>query len=377
MKNIKKMAAYGLFIVICIGAVSFLVSRTRINTGSSMSMEAPSHTWSNPETYTYELNSMFRFDATVIVSDSFTNGIFYKTKGVYQEWDSDVFYDMFFSDVEINEEYVYNDMLGRDGKKAEGDSYFSVNGDVVCLYPDILIYDVENEGNYSTAFTDIRSNYDMYNAYKYSLTNQLSFADREEAVQTVLDTLSETGCHADNIIYKAYALDADTLSSESMRVDEFVVALFGETVKKDWKTEEEAYAVYIWQEHQGLPVWTAKINEYSVADERSAPVSAIYGKDGYVRLEFRGFMDFETSNEYDVLLSFEDITDKICEKYSDVIASDTIVVKEMMLCILASSDGEEGYNLYPAWLCTYEYEGGNSMGQMVFDAVTGYELYEN
>lgn len=397
MKNIKKVAMYVLFVVICIGAVNFLVNRTKVNTmkenqtefdiyaqnsgvstsESPMSMESPSHAWSIPDTYIYELNDMFRFDADVIVSDSFTNGIFYKTRGIYQKWDSDAFYNMFFKDAEIKEEYIYNDMFDRYGKKAEGSSFFTTNGDVVCLYPDILIYDDGDEGDYSTAFTDLRANYDMYNAYKYSLINQLSFADRKEAVQTVLDTLNETGCHADGIIYKAYALDVDTLCSESMRVDESVVALFGGTVKKDWKKEEEAYAVYIWQEQQGLPVWTAKINKYSIADERSAPVNAIYGKDGYVRLEFRGFMDFEISNEYDVLLSFEDITDKICQKYNDVIASDTIVVREMMLCILTGSNGNGGYNLYPAWICTFEYEGGNSMGQMVFDAVTGYEIYEN
>lgn len=411
MKNIKKIAAYGLFVVICIGFIAFLVSRTKIDTMKSnqaessvhvqnqggdseedgmddtdtagsidegiddeMNMEEPTFTWSAPDAYTYELNDAFRFEADVIVSGSFTNGIFHKTKGIYQEWDADAFYDIFFRDEDIAEEYTYG-MLDRTGKKAEGRAFFTADRDTVCMYPDTLIYHIGDWDDYFTIFTYLRANYDGYNIYKYSLTDQLSFAAREEVVQTVLDTVNEIGCEADDIIYKAYALDTDTMNQETERI--IAEGMLGDTLKKGWKSEEEAYGIFIWQEVQGLPVWTTEINGYTIADESSAPASAIYGKDGYIHFQIYGFMDFEMSDEYDVLLSFEEITDKICEKYKDVISSDTIVVQEMMLCLLTSADGDGGYNLYPAWLCTYENEGGNSMGQMIFDAVTGNELYEN
>ena len=403
----KKAFTYGIFFLICIVTIGFLISRTRIDKTESVkrsdsnseneytdkapgmieentlnsdekenseNIEKSISPWSAPDSYTYVLNDMFRFDADVIVSDKFTNGIFYKTKGYYQEYDTDAFYEMFFSDAEIKDEDTYN-IMGRGGKMSQGISYTSADGSVLYVEPIDLIYVRQTERNdYFYVFTNLRINYDMYNPYKYSLTEQLSFATREEAVQHLMDTLGKIGSHADSITYKAYALDVSTLCEEAKRFDDWATYQDDNALKKDWTVEEEAYAISLWQENQGLPVWTANINSYGVIDESMAPVHAIYREDGFVWFDFTGFLDFETSEEYDVLLSFEDIINKISDKYTDIISSDKILVTEMMLCILTSSDGQGGYNLYPAWVCTYEYEGGNSVGQMVFDAVTGYEI---
>lgn len=108
-----------------------------------------------------------------------------------------------------------------------------------------------------------------------------------------------------------------------------------------------------------------------------APVTALYREDGFVSFHVSDILTFETTEEYDILLSLEDIIRVISNKYDNIITDGKVIVTDMKLCALASRDGEGSCILIPAWICNYWQEFDNSLGQMILDAATGYEIYAN
>lgn len=367
--------------------------------------------WSSPSSYREEINDMLCFDAKVVVSDSFQDGVFYKTKGYYQAYDADAFTELFFADKTIADKYRY-ELSDRNGEEKEGYAYMSDDGCTICCYPAEAIYSVDAEVDYYFyGFCDVIGNSTMYNADQYSLTEDLSFMTRKETEQKVQETLENMGFHTGDFIYQAYALDAPALCEESQRGYEWGFEEAGVDFRTDWEADQEAYAFEMWQMCQGLPVWTAQIGPLYIADESKAPVTGIYRKDGFVRFDVTDILNFETGNEYDVLLSFEEIVKKISEKYTEGMEEDKIVIKEMRLCALTIGDGNENEDkngnkdeneigegnrngsenrdgngdgsengnctVRPVWICTGELEGDGNLMQMTFDAVTGNEIYEN
>ncbi len=388
MKIFKKILPCVLFFLVCAGAVSFLVSRTKMEnftpakqpvseTGSiSDSPAEASPQWSCPPSYSQTVNDILQFDAKVTVSDSFTSGIFYKTKGFYQEYDSDAFYDLFLDNRTVAKEENYS-LPDRNDVPQDCTAYWTADGDIICLYPTDAIYAAPEKDFYFYAFTDSITNRDMYNAQKYSLSNQLSFASRDTAIQKVLEVLDTIGYDPGSFSYQAYALDASTLNRESRRVYEWGFEEDEIAFQTEWDTQEEAYSLNLWQEVQGLPVWTARIDPVNLLDESMAPVTALYRENGFVSFRVSDILTFETTAEYDTLLPLKEIIHIISEKYDNIITDGRIVVTEMKLCALASHDGEGSCVLIPAWVCNYWQEFDNNSGQMILNAATGYEIYAN
>ena len=390
----KRVVGYGIFAVVCILTVCFLISRTGLkninhsdqdNNGSALSGEtlkegtenAGKEGWSVPAVYKEETSDILAFDAKVIVSESFKDGIFYKTEGHYQEYDEDAFYQFFFSDKTVVKEEVY-EMNDRKEEKKEGRTYWSDDNCSICFYPTDAIFSIDSERDYYFyGFCDIVGNLTMYNADKYSLSEELSFMTREKAEEKVQEALEGMGFYPGDTMYQAYALDAATLCEESERVYGWGFTDGEVEFRTKWDVSQEAYAFEMWQICQGLPVWTALISPIDIVDESKAPIAGIYCRDGFVTLHVTDIMDFEISEKYDVLLPFEEIVHKISNKYGDLIMEDRIVIEEMRLCALTNRDGRGGCMVLPVWICTGRLAEAGNMEQMIFDAVTGDEMYAN
>lgn len=333
--------------------------------------------WEVPVSCRKKVNENLSFDAEVISADSFQNGIFYRTKGYYQEYDEDAFLELFFTDKTIEDRYTYY-LPDRSGEEKEGYAYQSSDGCSICLYPTDAIYSVAAEQDYYFySFCDIMGNLTMYNADQYSKTKELKFMTREESRQKVRETLDNMGFSTGDLIYQAYALDASTLCEESERVYEWGFTEGEVDFRTEWDESQEAYAFQMWQACQGLPVWTALISPVDVVDESKAPVTGIYREDGYAVFHVTDILDFERSEEYDALLPFENIVQLISDKYSGLITEDKIIITEMRLCALTVRDGQGSCMIMPVWICTGKLEEGGNLEQMVFNAVTGEEIYAN
>lgn len=217
----------------------------------------------------------------------------------------------------------------------------------------------------------------MYNAGSYSLTEELDFMTRDEMKRKVQDTLEGIGIFLGKFSCQAYALDASTLCEESRRVYEWGFEEGDVDLRTEWGKEQEAYAFRIWQVCQGLPVWTAEIGPLYVADGSKAPVTGIYRKDGLVSLTVADILDFETTEEYEVLLPFRELIGKISENCQDGEDEGKVIIKEIKLCALTI--GEEGgaCTVAPVWICTGEQAEDGYPVQRTFDAVTGEEIGGN
>ena len=333
--------------------------------------------WEAPSSYREEVSDNLSFDAEVVVSDSFRNGIFYKTKGQYQEYDEDAAFEIFFGKKEIEDRITY-EMPDRSGAEKEGYAYQSEDGCSLCLYPAQVSYSVNAEADhYFYGFCDTVGNTTMYNAGSYSLTEELDFMTRDEAKRKVQEILEKIGLFPGEFTCQAYALDAPTLCEESRRVYEWGFEEGDVDFRTEWGKEQEAYAFRIWQVCQGLPVWTAEIGPLYVADGSKAPVTGIYRKDGLVSLTVTDILDFETTEEYEVLLPFRELVGKISENYQDGEDEGKVIIKEIRLCALII--GKEGgeCTVAPVWICTGEQAEDGYPVQRTFDAVTGEEIGGN
>lgn len=381
----KRTIGYSVFAMVCILAVCFLISRTRLENvdisgrdRESAESDLENETeWSVPSVYKEKVSDILEFEAEVIAPDDFREGIFYRTQGLYQEYDADALFEFFFADKNVEKKDTF-DMSDRSGKDREGYTYWSDDGCSLCFYPTDAIYSVIAEKDYYFyGFCDIVGNLTMYNADKYSRTKELGFMTREESRQKVEEVLDHAGFHPGDTVYQAYALDVDTLCEESERVYEWGFTEGDVDFRTEWDESQEAYAFQMWQVCQGLPVWTSLISPTDVADESKAPISGIYRKDGFTAFHVTDVLDFEMAEEYDELLPFENIVHIISDKYSDLITEDKIVIKEMRLCALTNRDGQGNCAVMPVWICTGELESEGNLEQMTFDAVTGDEVYAN
>ncbi|MDR2043879.1 MAG: hypothetical protein LBQ15_05830, partial [Clostridium sp.] len=300
----------------------------------------------------------------------------------YQEYDADGAYAFFFGDYGEGDVQARQwDMVDREGRQAPGVYYWRMpEDDSLSLYPTAATYTKQADfGYYALIFTNERASSSAYNADRYSRSAPLAFASREECAARILEALDALGYVPGATVQTAYALDAPALRRE----EEAFIESFGtedveSQLKADWDTQDEAYVFYLWQECQGLPVWTAPLEPYSgLMEESEAPMQAILRRDGFVYFRVTDVLDLRIAEEYSALLPLGDIIQGVIRKYSNLISEQRIVVTDMRLCALTSKDGLGGCSLIPVWICTYEVEDDYAVGQMVFDAVTGYEIYAN
>lgn len=345
---------------------------------TEISSEQKTVSWVNPSEIKEKINDRLVFDAKVIIPDNFSGGAFIDTQGIYLEYMDDYFYDFFAKEETVKEKMTY-ELLNRMNKKEQGVYYELTNGSTVCLYPMELIYTRDEfSEQYCYVIDTSLTNTASYNANMFSQEKDLSFQSRQAVMEVVLEFLGGMKFDRSHYVSRIYSLDFESIKEQYSRIfdwgfDDSIIDI------KEWQEEDEAYEICIWQEVQGLPVWTGKGAYYSIVDDSEAPIQATYRSDGFCEFRIKDMCEFRTGSNRSPLLTAEEIKDIIAEKYQDILAEETIVVKELQLCALAINQGDGTCEIAPAWSCIYESDTGYNIvsSQIIYDARTGREIHDN
>ncbi len=220
---------------------------------------------------------------------------------------------------------------------------------------------------------------DDYNLPLYSREQEFSFGSAEDALKDIKANLNELGIQIDETyLVHTYYLDHETLQQQESHYD-----MEGNRVedeyKTDWSEEDDAYLFYINSSYCGLPDYHSSDFAPVRAEDSSAQISVLYGKEGILDMEVDRVSIYEMGNQQMELLSFENIAEAVINYYDNILDNATYEVTEAQLvCDYdASYTKEDVQDVCPVWVfhVTETNEGDTPINYEVrFDACTGNQI---
>ncbi len=193
-----------------------------------------------------------------------------------------------------------------------------------------------------------------YNLPLYAEEKTFAFGSADEALEVVKDQLKEFGIVIDDTyIVSTYYLDHETLMQEEEHID-----MEGNIVmsdyKTDWSEEDDAYMFYITQTYCDLPDYHTKEKASSRAEDSSAQIQAVYGKEGILYLRVSEIAVYDMGDKQTELLPFEEIADIVLNHYDNILDDTTYQVTDARLvCDYETTDYTVAKNsIIPVWAFT-------------------------
>ena len=217
----------------------------------------------------------------------------------------------------------------------------------------------------------------------------LAFASRAEVIQQTLDVLSEIGIK--NVqCAEAYALTTEALQNASddlMSEPESAEDIREGRIacKDNWTIDDECYVLEMQfvVGDEGLPVFsnpTPKAYAFTEIHYENYSFEVVVSKDGIISLRvFSAFEELDPART-GAILPVEDVVDLIAAYYRNIIIEYPTEIREILLrYILLPVEGENSYELTPAWCCQAVSQYGSKdeceTSWIVFDAITGQVHY--
>ncbi|QWT52686.1 hypothetical protein [Eubacterium sp. MSJ-33] len=220
--------------------------------------------------------------------------------------------------------------------------------------------------NYITDALNLGGEDEGYNGNLYKKNINFAFASQEETVSELKEITSlYTGVN--DTMQTVYCVDADTLN-ENRVVSEQEEK--GEEADI-YTSEDDGYYICMWQQLQGLPVYSREAN-YSIEYAGNAPIVAYYTENGWhdLRIEASRLYNFDVKGETVKLKQFKEIADVVFRYYDALLTDNTYEIYRATLYNYVTEDG----TVTPVWIFkTYEtYPDGNfRCDQLDINAVTG------
>lgn len=237
-------------------------------------------------------------------------------------------------------------------------------------YEDGSLISIDTTLVYSTPFFEkIHNSFrientSLYNAEQYTIRTH-EFNTAEGCFDEIKTKICSCGYQPGNCNYEYYALDFDTMQQEELLMDKS-----GEenVLENDnWSSEDNCYYFFAEQIHDGIPVYTGE-QDFPSDDLSNRPIQAVYSKDGLKRLDITKLYTFENLDESVTLKNFEDITNKVAEKYGNILTNAKYTVTRAKLYQMPEKAENGEYEVKVVWLFEIKESGT--------DSETG-ENYEN
>ncbi|MDO4554689.1 MAG: hypothetical protein Q4B70_06065 [Lachnospiraceae bacterium] len=255
------------------------------------------------------------------------------------------------------------------------DSYYGKQNEILsCGWSNIHFSGVTMDYYYNTLHTDPQ--FDTYNLDKFSLTENLPFAKREEVFQTVKSIFEKVDIPISDE-YEAYALDHDTLKKEDNPIDVDGNVL-KEARKSEWTKEDDAYFFFLHQEVEGVPIRQIQYGDgYHGIGVDQTELSAIYGAQGWISfVSYWGYSLEETSEDISII-SVDDALKSLQKKCDMLVTNDKWDLDELDLELMPVFIKDNDYEIRPVWSFKGEAVAEDGLQydlEILFDGISGKEI---
>ncbi len=339
------------------------------------SMDVPSDEITFPAHYENTIgNVKFRMD--IIVDTDLTEEAPVTAKAQMKTVDAGRAFDLLFSNHTTYETYEYEEK-DEYGKKVKTGTYVSPEETTLSYGP------LSSQMTYMrrTLMPYIRSAFILddedarYNADLYSKEKQLSFMDREDALQFVRDTLMKINMEFE-FEYTGYALDY-----ANMQLQEYHEDIDGNIdpvrYKENWSVSDEGYYFCINEIYRGLPLYHVYHEIFSDVKDVNAPVQALVSQNGIEYLNIEKVFDISEEKAVIQLLPIDAIAETVANKYTQILGSSIYEMTSAELYYYVDlSSGVGIYDVKPVWIVKGIEESGEKRQaiQVIIDAQTSKEI---
>lgn len=217
---------------------------------------------------------------------------------------------------------------------------------------------------------------DSYNLDKYSLTDNLPFASREDVFQKIKEAYKTLGNIQISDDYQAYALDYKTLKKEEIPAD--VYGDIQESERKlDWSHDDDTYYFILHQDVNNVPIRQQGYGDgYDGTGVEDTVLEVYYNKNGWVTFDERwGYILEETKEKQDIL-TVNDALNSLKHKYDLNASPDSYTFTEMNLELAPVFIKDNNYEIRPVWSFKGQTSSSSSEIEVLFDGTTGKELIQ-
>ena len=220
---------------------------------------------------------------------------------------------------------------------------------------------------------------EAFNADNYSQENNFDYVSSGDAFQYILDIINRCGYELEETNYEYYALDAETMQQQEIAANKLGDNSSSEP--REWSKEDDCYYFFAEQMYEGLPIYYG--NQMFPDDGvTNRPVQAVYSSRGLERLYVNNVYRITEAGEAVSLLGFDELAEKIANKYGDLLTSSSYYVNRAKLYHMPVATSAEDYELRPVWLFEIHEKGidsetGSEYETTVYtflDAQTGEEV---
>lgn len=249
-------------------------------------------------------------------------------------------------------------VLGKneDALEAYKDKFEGENGIVYdtyyAKYSDESLLSVDTAMVYSTSFFEkIHNSFRieksaLYNADKY-ISEANEFETPEICFEQVKKQINLCGYKLDDCDYKYYTLDYNTMRQEEIQLDKA-----GEVSNSEdtgWSAEDNCYYFFAEQVHNGIPVYFGE-QDFPQDNIENRPFQVVYSKDGIKRLDITKLYTFESMDENVNFKGFEEIANKVAEKYGNILTDAKYEAARAKLYQMPVKTEQGEYEVKVIWL---------------------------
>ena len=213
---------------------------------------------------------------------------------------------------------------------------------------------------------------------KFPVNQSFDFMSGEEAAARLKQSLDTIGFYLGQEYYcKWYQLSHDKLKENEYAIDQDG-NIDKSRYKPSWSKKDDCYYLIIYQTCQGVKIHTYYDNYMVMMRDATAPVQAIYSKEGIQYLDFTKSFELKQGQGSYHLKSWYEIADMLLEKYNQILGESYYEFYKVQFVFLTQEKNGQ-FQLRPVWIIDgVEKEEGieeESRFQIAIDGETGEGLY--
>ena len=371
-KNMRKKEF--LICFICIIAISLTACEKNISDKKADNSNYNT-TSKNTDRIKMNIDDFVQIDATVDVPESLKKLRMNKVKAHRPKLNINELKKIFFSKNKIKKKEIEKEYKSREFGKYNIIDYYGSDDEYLCCEISDCYFANPLLDYYLNCMNTLPE-YNEYNMNKYSLTDTLSFASRNEIFKKIKAVYETIGVPISEE-YEAYALDYNTLSKEENPVD------VNDTIREDWKKEnwtkkDDAYYFVLYQEIGGVPIRQIQYGDgYQGIGIEETVLEAIYGARGWISFRERWGYQLEDTKEKVNILSVEEILKSLQKKCSMLTTKEKWKIDDISMELIPIFIKDNDYEIHPVWSLkgtTEDIDGNQFDLEIIFDGITGKEV---